>query len=307
VMPLPSGVKYNKSTELWTVAQSDAWTQEQWEIAWSLMNGLLLPGGDPWPQVASLRLQWLLKQAEASSAMGGYFPIFGTCAGFETLMVLRGGKSCQANNTKGLDVDYAKCFGPLTDGWNSTNVSLPQKLSSSAASSRLLGSAAPGLLQAIEEQPIASNFHRRSVAISTFEANPDLSNTFRSLATSSDAVGRQFVSIVEGIDLPWYAAQFHPEKPAGEWGVKNSAPHENINHGPEAIRLGQHMANFLVSEASRNAHGREASTLKDVTPLLIINDVPRAYIPTEPLFMQTYSFNWTARASPVPRPDIVAV
>ena len=47
-------------------------------------------------------------------------------------------------------------------------------------------------------------------------------------------------------------------------------------------------------------HGREASTLKDVTPLLIINDVPRAYIPTKHLFMQTYSFNWTARASPVP-------
>lgn len=291
VMPIPSGVKWNTSTVDWKVEQSNVWSEEQYTERFQLMNGLLLPGGNPWPQVSSNSVRMLLEKARAAAVVGDYFPVWGTCAGFETLMVLSSA-SCQTNVTDG-QIPADSCTGPMTYGWNSTNQSLPQSLREAASTSRLLGSMEPVLLKAMQEQPVSANFHHAAMTPENFEKQQELSKTFRILATSTDdATGREFASTVEGIDLPWYGTQWHPEKPAGEWGIKNGLPYEAINHSPEAIRLGQHMANVLISEASRSSHGK--GQLETINPMLIINHIPRAYNPKHPLYMQTYSFDWTA-------------
>lgn len=43
--------------------------------------------------------------------------------------------------------------------------------------------------------------------------------------------------------------QWHPEKNSYEW-----TPSLHIPHTPEAVRMGQEVANFFVSEARRNTH-----------------------------------------------------
>merc|ERR1712070_688225 len=117
----------------------------------------------------------------------------------------------------------------------------------------MLGSADQRLLEAMEMQPLAANFHRASV--STAFGDKYFTPMFRIISTSVDGGGQEFIAAIEGVDLPWYGTQWHPEKPAGEWSLKNGRPYQAINHSPEAIRLGQHMADFLVSEAGLNSHG----------------------------------------------------
>jgi glutamine amidotransferase PdxT len=69
----------------WVTQPSSVWTADQYSYVFHSINGLLLPGGDPWPQVASPGARQLLALAAEANKAGDYFPVFGTCAGMETL------------------------------------------------------------------------------------------------------------------------------------------------------------------------------------------------------------------------------
>merc|ERR1711964_953514 len=62
-----------------------------------------------------------------------------------------------------------------------------------------------------------------------------------------DKQGKEFVSIVESKDYPFYATQWHPEKNVYEWNYE-----EVIDHTMNAIAIAQNLANFFVSEARKN-------------------------------------------------------
>merc|ERR1719198_2834165 len=121
--------------------------------------------------------------------------------------------SCEATVMDG-NIPSKNCTEPVTYGWNATNLSLPQKLTQAARSSRLLSSAKQSLLDAMEAGPLAFHHHGAAVDVSTFQQTPELHGSWSILSTSVDEAGKEFVSTVEGMDLPWYGVQWHPEKPA---------------------------------------------------------------------------------------------
>ena len=104
VVPLASGVRWNTTDPDHWVVEPDAaatgWDRARVAALFDNLNGLLLPGGDPWPQVSSPVLRQLLDLAGAANYRGNYFPVWGTCAGFETLVALGAGE-CQATVADG--------------------------------------------------------------------------------------------------------------------------------------------------------------------------------------------------------------
>ena len=61
-----------------------------------------------------------------------------------------------------------------------------------------------------------------------------------------------FVSTYQHQKYPFYAVQWHPEKPIFEFGAQKPLP--KLPHGFEDVRVGQYLANFFVNEARKSNH-----------------------------------------------------
>lgn len=119
-------MEHDTDPDHWVVepdAAATGWDRARVAALFDNLNGLLLPGGDPWPQVSSPVLRQLLALAGAANDRGDYFPVWGTCAGFETLAVLGAG-GCQAAVADG-NIPPAACDGPIARGFDAKNLSLP--------------------------------------------------------------------------------------------------------------------------------------------------------------------------------------
>ena len=177
------------------------------------VNGILFPGGgsslpDGARHVFNLALQ--------SNDNGTFFPVWGTCLGFEWLLELAAGSNV------------------LQSGFDSENISMALNLTANAPTSRLCGPIAsvPGHRDRTAEDaaafradlsnsanPPAMNNHQAGLEPSAFEANKNLSDFFTLLSTNQDRKGRAFVSTIEAKHYPVYGAQWHPEKNNFEWGM----------------------------------------------------------------------------------------
>ena len=127
---------------------------------------------------------------------GDYFPVWGTCLGFEAL------SCCTAGDLSVLEHDF-----------DSDNITLPLDFTSEVKSSRIFAEAGKALLDDFAKQPITMNNHIAGVLPETFERNEKLSAFYRVVSTNVDRAGKRFVSTIEGKKLPIYGSQWHPEKP----------------------------------------------------------------------------------------------
>jgi len=130
-------------------------------------------------------------------------------------------------------------------------------MTSEAPSSTLLSDLDPKLYSMLQstENTSAFNSHSSGITPDDFARSQALSETFVVLSTSYDLNGVEFVSVIEGIDLPFFAVQWHPEKNVFELGkTTDGRPYEAIVHSPEAIAVTQYLANFFVSAARKNEH-----------------------------------------------------
>ena len=75
----------------------------------------------------------------------------------------------------------------------------------------------------LSTQPVTLNLHHYSVLANESSLHPSLAAFFRPLATNT-VDGVEFVSLMEGRQLPFYASQFHGEKNAFEWVSPNPKP-----------------------------------------------------------------------------------
>lgn len=82
LIPIPSGVYWDKSQPNWVTKPSNTWSPAQYEETFNQINGLLLPGGDPWPMVSSAGAAQMIELAMKANKAGDHFPIWGTCAGY---------------------------------------------------------------------------------------------------------------------------------------------------------------------------------------------------------------------------------
>mmetsp|Transcript_12905 Transcript_12905/g.31026 ORF Transcript_12905/g.31026 Transcript_12905/m.31026 type:complete len:311 (+) Transcript_12905:52-984(+) len=227
-----SYIKYVESAGARAIPISYYSTNEEIDAVVDQVNGILFPGGGAdIPDAAQRIVDNALHKAEE----GGYFPVWGTCLGFEWLVQAVGGKSA------------------LQGGFDAENITLPLDFTDAGKASRLYHDAEAR--QLLASKPVTMNNHQSGIEPTSFASNTKLAGTFDVLSTNKDRKGRSFVSSIEGKTAPIYGAQYHPEKNLFEWGTsQDGTPYEVIQHTPEAVQAAQALINFFINETRKNSN-----------------------------------------------------
>ncbi|KAM8882079.1 gamma-glutamyl hydrolase [Synchiropus picturatus] len=237
--------------------------QEEYEKLFNSINGVLFPGGSA--SIFSSGYQRAAKVfynlAIEANDRGDYFPVWGTCLGFEQLAVLTSNKSVLVRtNTSGLP--------------------LPLNFTDEAKTSRIFKNFPAELMASLSTEPLTVNVHKWSLSVETLNKLDTLKKFYRVLSTNTDG-SIEFVSTFEAYDYPIYGTQWHPEKNAFEW-TKSYIPHT-----PTAVHVTFYTAEFLVSEARKNSH--RFNSLDEERAALIYNYSP-VYTGNSSVFEQKYYF-----------------
>ncbi|KAL4856809.1 Gamma-glutamyl hydrolase A [Chlorella vulgaris] len=245
------------------------------ERRFKAVNGILIPGGaqDLRPgQPFFDTVSQLVDLAIAANDKGNYFPVHGTCLGFEALAIV-----ASANHS-------------ILSEFDAENLPSSLFLTDAAADgkSRFFNSLPPQVVQHLQTRPYAMENHSHGLAWTAVKENPKLHDFYDVLSLSVDRVGQVYVSTMEAHSYPITGTQWHPEKNAFEW-----TPDKDIPHHPDAIEVTQEVANFFVSEARRNFH-KPASQAEE-EDLLIYNWAPEytgkhRYKGQEVDFVESYFF-----------------
>ena len=215
------------------------------------VNGVLIPGGsqdlragNPYFDTASLLFHLTLE----ANDKGDYFPLHGTCLGFEALAIIAG------KNNESVVSDF-----------DAEDYSQPLFPTEKAPSSRFFTALPPHVVENLNTKPYAMQNHAHGVSYDAFAANPALNEFFDVLTLSIDRDDAVYVSTMESPHYPISATQWHPEKNAFEWTLDK----KTIPHHPDAIEVTQEVANYLVGASRKNFH-RPASRDEE-EDLLIYN------------------------------------
>ncbi|KAK7113495.1 gamma-glutamyl hydrolase-like [Littorina saxatilis] len=238
-----------------------------YKAIFSKINGVLFPGGsvDETRSPYALAGRILYDLAIQAIDNGDYFPLWGTCLGFQFL-------ACATANTNFLN---------HTDSYNMT---LPLQLSQDYKNSRMFGTAPESVMMYLMNEAVTENFHHDSVLLNRFLNDPKLTSFYRLLSYNGDRRGVHFVSTFEAFDYPIYGSQWHPEVVLFGWATDH-----DITHSLHAIAVSQYIANFFVTEARRNKHRftdpeDEANSMIEKHRLFYLNDGT---------YVQRYYFNST--------------
>ncbi|KAJ0068973.1 hypothetical protein NL108_015446, partial [Boleophthalmus pectinirostris] len=200
-------------------------TEEEYVKLFNSINGLLLPGGDInietslFTRTAKIFYKLALKANDA----GDYFPLWGTCQGFQQLSVLTANKN-------------------LLTSTNTEAVALPLSFTPAAQTSRLFRHFPKSLLHALSQENITGNFHSWSLSLQNYSRNANLKRFYKVLSTNTDGK-LEFISTMEAYRYPFYAVQWHPEKSPFEWLDK-----PGMVHSTTAVQTSFYTASFFVSE-----------------------------------------------------------
>ncbi|XP_076864672.1 gamma-glutamyl hydrolase [Brachyhypopomus gauderio] len=260
-----SYVKYLESAGARVVPIRIYGTEEDYTKIFYEINGLLLPGGDVdlqksnFSRVAKIFYELAIKANDASD----YFPIWGTCQGFQQLTVLTSNKN-------------------LLTLTNTKAVALPLTFVPGSQNSRLFRSFPKDLFLSLSEENITSNFHSWSLSVQNYTRNSKLKRFYKVLTTNTDG-RKEFISTMEAYRYPFYAVQWHPEKSQFEWIDK-----PGMIHSVSAVRASFYTASFFVSEAMKNQH--HFSSPAEEEKALIYNFTP-VFTSLRSIFIQNYYFD----------------
>lgn len=242
-------------------------TEDQVKELFHSINGVLFPGGDSslsgskYLDVAKI----IFKLAKEANDNGDYFPLWGTCLGFQLLCVLQTGTD-----------------KVLTD-FDSENYSIPLNLTDSAHKSRLFSMYSSEEMMWLAEESLTMNNHHVGISPQLFASTSSLQSFYSILSTNFDRKGKEFVSSMEANKYPFYGVQWHPEKNSFEWTT-----YEGINHSLHAVIITQKASNFFVEEARKSKH--HFSSREKETNALIYNYSPKYSGITSHSFVQEYIF-----------------
>jgi gamma-glutamyl hydrolase len=175
------------------------------------IHGLFLhPGWSDQPRYEALIRQFLRMAVEANRA-GDYFPVWGTCQGLQRIM---------------------QYFGGDLEDLHSLNLQKGSKIILHSTDSRILNYATAAQANYFRNKFIPYFNHEKGISLYNFMMNKGLRDTFNVITTSHDRKGVEYISMIEGKDLPFYGVQYHPEK---------------------SVHLGWMVA-FLVAEMQKSQH-----------------------------------------------------
>lgn len=199
----------------------------------SNLNGVLLPGGATWFNQSNGYAdagRHIYDIAVQYNENGDYFPVWGTCLGFELLTYLA------ANGAE----HRAHC--------SSNSQPLPLNFKDDFRSSRMFADAPNDVIDILSNEPVTANFHQFCVTEANLTAY-GLEQDWRVMSVDRDWNGMEFISTIEHKTYPFYGIQFHPEKNIYEW-VQN----KNISHTANAVRAAQFFADFFIEESRKSDH-----------------------------------------------------
>ncbi|PSN45900.1 Gamma-glutamyl hydrolase, partial [Blattella germanica] len=226
-------------------------TESYYEDLVNSVNGVLFPGG-----AASFKTKngyadaaWTLyKLAIRKNQAGEYFPVWGTCLGFELLSFLA---TQQVN---------------ILTNCEAENVAMPLQFKPDFGTSKMFGEAPDNIIQILETENVTANYHHFCITETNF-TTAGLSRDWRVISVNKDVNDLEFISSFEHKQYPIYGVQFHPEKNTYEWKVTNNNP-----HSANAILAEEFFADFFVNEARKSSH--HFPTQRDEEQALIYNFQP---------------------------------
>ncbi|EGD76129.1 gamma-glutamyl hydrolase [Salpingoeca rosetta] len=238
-----SYVKYLESAGARVVPIDCMASEDELREKAKMINGFLLPGGgqaitDP-KNSYSRTARFMMNMAKEFNNKGDYFPVWGTCLGFQMVSVFIGGNSVLGHH------------------FDSEDLPLPLNFTSHISTSKIFKSARPELITALRNQPLTMNNHEGGVTPITFANNANLTSFFNVISTNVDRKGNPFVSTIEGKHMPFYATQWHPEKNSFEWTASEAIPHSAL-----AIETCQLTSTFFVNEARKSNHAYPPEQLR---------------------------------------------
>ncbi|XP_070580586.1 gamma-glutamyl hydrolase-like [Ptychodera flava] len=227
-----SYVKFLESAGARVVPIAVNQTQDYYVKLFSSLNGVLFPGGSQYLETSGYGKagRILYDLAVKANDNGDYFPLWGTCLGFELLIYL----TAEEN---------------LMTYTNSTNIAYPVYFQKDFKTTRLFASAPEKIIQILENENVTFNAHHNGVTPKNFSTSAKLKSFYKIISTNFDKNGLEFISMTEAYKYPFYASQWHPEKNIFEWTVK-----ERINHSKDAMAASLYFTNFFVNEARKNFH-----------------------------------------------------
>ncbi|XP_035944825.1 gamma-glutamyl hydrolase isoform X2 [Halichoerus grypus] len=175
-----SYVKYLESAGARVVPVRPDLTDEEYEKLFQSINGILFPGGsaDLKKSGYALAAKKFYDLAKQSFDDGDYFPVWGTCLGFEELSYLiSGGKS-------------------LLTLTHTNGIAMLLNFTKDASQSRMFQNFPVDLLKSLSTEPLTANFHKWSLSMMNFTMNEKLKKFFNVLTTNTD--GKiEFISTME--------------------------------------------------------------------------------------------------------------
>lgn len=238
-------------------------SEEEYTQLFKSINGVLFPGGGVSIESSgySRAAAAFYRLALEANSKGDYFPVWGTCLGFEQLTLLTSGQL-------------------LLSHTNTRNVTLPLNFTDEIRDGRLFKDFPDDLMKSLRSESLTENSHQWSLTTENFTKTETLKKFYRVLSTNTDGQN-EFVSTMEAYDFPIYATQWHPEKNAFEW----TRPH--IAHTPSAVKTTFYTAQFFVNEARKSFHS--FGSTEEEQKALIYNYNP-IYTGTKSPFEQIYFF-----------------
>ena len=178
-----SYVKYLESSGARVVPVPSHMSDEEVEEIFHGVNGVLLPGGGVKWNVSGYykHAKYFFGKAIEANKNGDYFPMWGTCLGFETLNIIAAG-----NNTG----DMSK--------FSASDISLPLNYTDAAPTSRMFSGMPQDLYKAVGSEPITYNHHNFGISPDTYVKEKRLSNFFKILSLNNGKDGKTFISSIEG-------------------------------------------------------------------------------------------------------------
>lgn len=173
----------------------------------------LIPGGGTplddhkgGPSDFQQTVNYVFDWAKKKNDNGTYYPVWGTCNGFEASMIY------WANTTKILRCDFNDTFKDHVVTPNSTNLPNSKFWNNLNATNR----------DYVWNNGFAFYDHGCGVSPSDFYANERLAQNAYLMGTSLNDQGAEFIAMAEDKKYPFFATQWHPEKHQFERGPANA-------------------------------------------------------------------------------------